>query len=110
MLHGITVQLEQKTQTGRDDFNRPICSSEMVNIDNVLVGRPDTDQITETLNLTGKRLEYVLGIPKGDAHDWTDKKVIIWGQEFRTIGFPETGIQDLIPLDWGMNVKVERHG
>jgi len=110
MLHGITVQLEQKTEIGRDDFNRPVYSTEYINVDNVLVGRPDTSIIVDTLNLTGKKIEYILGIPKGDTNNWTDRKVRFWGQEFRTVGFPETGIQDLIPMDWGMNVKVERYG
>ena len=110
MLHGITVQLEQKTEAGRDAFNRPVYITAYEDIDNVLVGRPDPQEVTDTLNLTGKKIEYILGIPKGDTHDWLDKKVIFWGQEFHTIGFPETGIQDLIPMDWGMNVRVERHG
>jgi hypothetical protein len=51
-----------------------------------------------------------LGIPKGDDHDWNDTEVFIWGEKFRTIGFPETGIQENIPLRWGQNVKVERYG
>jgi len=110
MLHGITVQLEQKTEIGRDDFNRPVYSTGYIDVENVLVGRPDASEIVDTLNLTGKKIEYILGIPKGDTHDWTDRKVRFWGQEFRTVGFPETGIQDLIPMDWGMNVKVERYG
>ena len=110
MLHGITVQLEQKTEAGRDAFNRITYETEYVDVENVLGGSPDPEEVTETLNLTGKKIEYVLGIPKGDTHDWTDKKVIFWGQEFKTIGFPETGIQDLIPMDWGSNVRVERYG
>ena len=109
-LHGITIQIEERTQTGRDDFNRPVFTSDWEDVENVLVGSPDPQEITDTLNLTGKKIEYVLGIPKGDTHEWTDKKVRFWGQEFRTIGFPETGIQDLIPMDWGTNVRVERNG
>ena len=110
MLHGITVELEQKTEAGRDDFNRPVFISEFVNVDNVLVGSPSAQEVTDTLNLTGKRIEFVLGIPKGDAHDWLDKRIRFFGREFKAIGFPETGIQDLIPLEWGSNLKVERYG
>lgn len=110
MLHGITVQLEQQTEAGRDDFNRPIYESEYVSVNNVLIGRPDPEEVASTLNLTGKKIEYILGIPKGDTHDWENKKVQFWGQEFHTVGFPETGIQDLIPMDWGSNVRVERYG
>ena len=107
MLHGINVQLESKTLTGQDEFGRPVYSSEYVDVENVLIGRPDSTDAAETLNLTGKKIEYILGIPKGDAHDWIDKKVRFFGMEFHTVGFPETGIQDLIPMEWGMNVRVE---
>lgn len=110
MLHGITVQLEQRTETGRDDFNRPVYTTEFVSVDNVLPGRPDAQEVIDTLNLTGKRVEYILGIPKGDDHDWLDKKIRFFGQEFKAIGFPETGVQDLIPLDWGQNLRVEHYG
>lgn len=110
MLHGITVQLEVRRQAGTDAFNRPVYAPEFADVENVLVGRPDSQEVLDTLNLTGKRIEFVLGIPKGDAHDWEDKRVRFFGQEFKTIGFPETGIQDLIPLGWGANVKVERYG
>jgi hypothetical protein len=34
----------------------------------------------------------------------------IWGERFRTIGYPMTGIQENIPLRWGQNIKVERYG
>lgn len=110
MLHGITIQLEQRTEVGQDDFNRPTYTTTYVDVENVLVGRPDAQEITDTLNLTGKRIEYILGIPKGDTHEWLDKKIRFFGQEFKAIGYPETGIQDLIPMDWGSNLKVERYG
>ena len=110
MLHGITVQLEKKTEEGRDEFNRPVYDTEYIDVENVLVGKPGSSEIIDTLNLTGKKIEYILGIPKGDTNDWTDKKVRFWNQEFHTVGPPETGIQDLIPMDWGMNVKVEHYG
>lgn len=109
MLHGITVQLELKTETGRDGFNRPIYISEYENVENVLVGKPSEQDVTETLNLTGRKITYVLGIPKGDTHDWEDRNVTFWGQKFRTVGIPETGIQELIPMEWGTNVRVERY-
>lgn len=106
-LHGITVQLEVTQQTGKDEANRPVYTSEFVPVENVLVGSPSEQEVLDTLNLTGRKAIYVLGIPKGDTHDWTDKKVKIWNTMFRTIGASVTGIEDLIPLHWGKNVKVE---
>lgn len=109
-MRGMTVQLVVKTKTGVDAFNAPIYSEEMVDVDDVLVGQPSTDDLVTTLELTGKHIAYVLGIPKDDQHVWHDTEVIIWGEKFKTIGFPQTGIQENIPLRWGKNVKVERYG
>lgn len=107
-LHGITVKLYNKTKTGTDDFGRPIYSETAVNVDNVLVGSPTSQEIVDTLNMTGKRLVYVLGIPKGDTHAWTDRTIEFFGEKFRAIGPPLKAIEDLVPLDWGQNVQVER--
>lgn len=109
-MKGMTVQLAVKTVTGYDPFGAPIEIEELIDVEDVLVGQPTTDDVTNTIQLYGKKIEYVLGIPKGDTHNWTDAEVIIWGQRFRTIGYPQTGIQENIPLRWGQNVRVERYG
>ena len=109
-MKGTTVQLVVKTQSGTDAFGAPVYTEELVSVADVLVGSPTTDDVTSTLNLYGKKIEYVLGIPKGDTHDWIDAEVVIWGERFRTIGYPTTGEQENIPLRWGQNVKVERYG
>lgn len=108
-MRGISITLYERTQTGTDDFNRPTYSETAVTVDNVLIGEPTTEQITEELNISGKRLAYTLAIPKGDAHDWKDKVVEFFGEKFRTIGEPTQGIEHLIPLSWNKKVKVERY-
>ena len=107
-LHGITVTLHDKQKTGEDGFGRPIYTDIPVSVENVIVGEPSAQEITDVLNLTGKRLAYILGIPKGDEHTWTDRKVSFFGEDFRAIGPPSQGIEDLIPLDWNKKVQVER--
>lgn len=107
-LKGITVTLYAKEQTGTDDFNRPIYTETAVNVENVLVGQPNEQEILETLELTGRRAVYTIGLPKGDTHDWTDKKVRFFGQDFRTIGAPVEGIEAMIPLEWNKKVRCER--
>lgn len=105
-----TVQLVVKTETGTDPFGKPVYTEELENVGGVLIGSPSTDDVTNTLNLYGKKIEYVLGIPKGDTHNWVDAEVMFWGMRFRTIGYPTTGEQENIPLRWGQNVKVEKYG
>ncbi len=107
-LKGITVVLYEKTQTGTDAFNRPIYAETATNVENVLVGQPSEQEILETLELTGRRAVYTMGLPKGDSHDWTDKKVRFFGQDFRVIGAPVEGIEAMIPLEWNRKVRCER--
>lgn len=112
MIKGITIQLQKLTQTGTDWSNKPIYTEQFVDVSNVLVGEPSTDDVTNTLNLTGKHVAYTLAIPKGDANDWVNKKVVLpapFAGTYMTIGNPTAGIEANIPLSWNKKVKVERY-
>ena len=106
----MTVQLAVKTEGAPDPFGMPTETEQLIDVPGCLVGQPSTDDIAQTMEMYGKRIAYVVGVPKGDVNSWVDTDVIIWGERFRTIGYPETGIQGNIPLKWGQNVKVERYG
>lgn len=106
-IQGMQVTLHQKTETGRDALNNPVYTEAPVAVENVLVARPETQDEARALDLYGKRLAYTLGIPKGDAHDWTDTKVEFFGRVFRTFGFPEEGIEVNVPGPWHKKVMVE---
>ena len=108
-LNGRTVILYDKVQTGVDSFNRPVYRDVPVTVENVLIGNPSAQEVIDTLNLTGKQVVYTLGIPKGDTHVWTDRKVQIFGEMFRTIARPVRGQDELVPLQWSQNVMVERY-
>ena len=109
-IHGITVTLYQEVETGIDAFNRPIYTETAVQVENVLVSPASMSETLDTVNLTGGKAVYTLGIPKGDTHDWKDKKVEFFGETFRTFGEPLKGIEDMIPLEWNTKVQVERYG
>ena len=110
VLRGIPVKLYVKTKTGEDPAGGPIYTETEVQVDNVLV-HPSTEQaiqdIPDTLNLTGRKARYDLAIPKEDTHDWTNVRVSFFGQDFRTVGSPVQGIDDLVPLDWNKKVRCE---
>ena len=107
MIKGITVTLITFTQTGTDEFNRPIKSEVKTDVDNVLVSPASSDDVTNTLNLTGKKAMYNLAIPKGDSHDWKNAMVEFFGKRWHVIGLPVKGIEDMVPLDWNEKVTVE---
>ena len=108
-LKGITVVLFERTQTGKDELNRPVYNEIPVDVENVLVGEPTSEDVINELNLTGHRLAYTLGIPKGDAHDWTGCRVDFYGESFKVYARPTQGIEAMIPLDWNKKVKVEAY-
>ena len=108
-MKGTTVKLAVKTQVGTDPFGAPIYSMIWEDVPDVLVGQPSTDDVAASTYLYGKKIEYMLGIPKGDIHDWVDAEIIIWGQPYKSFGYPITGEQANIPLRWGQNVRVERY-
>lgn len=109
-MRGITVTLFQRTQVGKDPFNRPIYMETQVDVKNVLVAPAETggDELLDALNLTGRKAVYTLAIPKGDTHNWENARVDFFGESWRVIGIPTEGIEELIPLQWNRKVKVER--
>lgn len=108
-IKGIPVKLSVKTQTGIDGFNRPTYEVFQEVVENVLVGEPSAEDVVNEINLSGKRIAYVLAIPKGDTHIWENTEVEFWGMTFQTVGIPTQGIDDNIPLKWNKKVKVERY-
>ena len=109
MIKGITVTLINKKEIGTDPFGQPIVEDVPVEIENVLVSPTSTDDIINTMDLTGKKAVYTLAIPKIDTNDWEDAEVIFFGERWRTFGFVTQGIDHLIPLDWNKKVMVERY-
>ena len=109
-MKGTTVQLAVKSATSYDPFGAPIETETLVDVEDVLVGLPSDSEVTGAMEMYGKKVAYTLGIPKGDTHTWYDTNVYIWGDKYRTIGYPVTGEQANIPLRWGKNVMVERYG
>lgn len=109
MIRGETVILLEQAPMGTDPFGKPIYEDIEVAVENVIIGSPGTDDVTADLNILGKKLVFVLGIPKGDTHDWKDKIIIIRGDKFRTYGFPLTQTEANIPGRWNTQVKVEKY-
>lgn len=110
-MTGITITLMKKTPSGTDGFGRTTYDTETVSVDDVLVGEPTTDEITNDLAMYGKKVAYTLAIPKGDANEWEDTEVVLpepFAGTYRTIGYPTAGIEANIPLRWNKKVHLER--
>ena len=109
MIKGIDVVLHQKTEAGEDPFGHPICEESLVTVENVLVTPASAEAVIEELNLSGKRLEYILCIPKGDTNIWEDRVVEFFGCHWKTFGGVQEWIDAMVPLSWNKKVKVERY-
>lgn len=105
-MRGETVILLNKTKTGIDSFGADIYEEEEIEVKDVLIGSPSTDDIATNLNLYGKRLLFILGIPKGDTNNWKDATVIIRGERYKTYGFPLIQTEANVPGRWNTQVKV----
>ena len=112
----MTVSLHVRTQTGTDDFNRPVYTETKTDVTDVLVGQPTTEDlasVTATLDLTGRKAVYWLAVPKGDTHNWENAVVELpapMAGVYRTIGKPIAGIEANIPLRWNKKVLLEIYG
>ena len=115
MLKGITVTLYTESSTETDPFGAPIVKETGVDVPNVLVAEPLTEDLAAATALYQKTIRYMLGIPKGDTHDWQNKHVS-WTDAYgikhdcRTFGMPITGVEANIPGPWHMKVRCEDYG
>ena len=110
-IHGMTVQLQQKTAGAVDAFNIPTYSESWVDVDDVLVGQPTDAEQVNSMDLYGEKAVYVLGIPKGDTHDWSAGTLVqFFGETWRIFGHGIEGIEDLVPGPWNKKVMVASYG
>ena len=92
-IKGITITLIETVKKGRDDFGHPIFEEVETLVDNVLISPSSTEDITSQMNLTGRKAEYTLAIPKGDLHDWEDKEVLFFGKRWKLLVFLLKGLR-----------------
>ena len=113
MINGMTVTIKKRTQTGTDDFNRPIYTTVDVSVEDVLIGNPSSDDINDAFTQYGKQVAYTLCIPKGDTNTWEDVDVVLpepFAGTYHTIGYPMAYVPANIPpgVRWNKQIKVER--
>lgn len=110
-MRGVTVTLKEKTQTGSDNLGQPVYKTTDVSINDVLVGKPESNDVENVLTLYGKRIAYTLAIPKGDTHVWYKSQVTLpapWSNTFNVIGDATETIEANTPTRWNRIVYLER--
>ena len=113
-MRGQTVTLYEQTQIGESALGEPIYDEVGVEVADVLIGEPSCDDVATSTSLLGRKIDFMLGIPKGDTHDWENKRVS-WVDAYgrlmvvNTFGIPITGIEANIPTRWHMKVRCERY-
>lgn len=109
MIKPITVTLYERTESGTDEFGAPIYTETPIEVPGVLVTPVSAADIISDLQLYGKRTEYELCIPKGDSHEWENRRVSFFGQTFHAFTPVIEYIEANVPLRWNKKVKVERY-
>ena len=109
-MKGITVTLYDEIETGTNSFGEPVYEKTAIEVDNVLVAPASPQEVLDSDNLYGKKVEYTLGIPKEDTHNWQDRTIEFWGENWESFGIPTKGIDSLVPTKWNMKVMVMRRG
>lgn len=109
LIKGISVKLFEQVKKGTDPFNHPVYEETSIIVDNVLVSPSTSTDIVNSQDLYGKKAVYTLAIPKSDTHDWENKRIVFFNQEWHSFGFVTQGIEDNIPLEWNKKVMVERY-
>lgn len=107
---GMTVTLINRVKTGVDPFNRDTFSEVETQVKDVLVYPQSSDDVIGSTSLEEKKLTYILGIPKGDTHEWYDCKVRFGGKTYKSVGYPLEGIEANVPTRWHKKVTVELYG
>ncbi len=105
---GESVVLTVKTQSGVDAFNDPVYTETQETVANVLIGQPTAEEAQSSIDLYGARCEVMLGIPKGDTHEWENTTVTFWGRTWHTIGPVIMGIEANVPTMWHKKIRCAR--
>lgn len=108
MIKGQTVKLHAYKVIGTDLFGG-IVKEDMgvVDVPNVLIEPASNDAIVTDLQLQGKKLTYILHIPKTDENMWEDTTVEFYGKKWKTYGSMLIYDEKLTPGEWNKKVKVE---
>lgn len=92
-IKGITVTLYQTVKTGSDGFGADIFEEQAAQVEDVLVVPASADDVINSVQLEGKKAVYLLGIPKGDTHEWEDKTIEFFGKKFRSFALSRKGLR-----------------
>ncbi len=109
LLKGISVILYNRIRTGQNELGEDVYEEAPETVEDVLVAPSTNEDLINDIRRYGKKAEYILAIPKGDTHVWEDRTVEFFGRRWRTFGFVEQGIEELVPTRWHKKVRVERY-
>lgn len=111
MIKGKYVTLYDKVESGKDGFNHPVYTETPVVVSNVLISPVSSDAVVNENQLSGKHEVYELSIPKGDTHEWIDRRIDFFGDSWHSFGFPTELIEENIPsaIPWNKKIKVEKY-
>lgn len=111
MISGVNVVLHKKSVSGTNAIGEKIYTEQTETISNILVEPASNDAIVDELTMTGKKLAFILHIPRTDENSWEDCIVDLpspWNISVKTFATDKMIFDPrLTPLPWGRKVKCE---
>jgi hypothetical protein len=107
LIHGETVILETKEETGKDGLNNPVWTTSEAVVPNVLVVPGPRADLIESNRPDGKIVKYTLHFPKTFTGDLKGCRVKVRGKWCLVVGAPDRYTPENTPGEWNMPAEVE---
>lgn len=107
-MHGETVVVVTRTETGRGPGNTPVWAESETTVDNVLVVPGPRADVLEPNRPMGVDVVFTLHFPKTVTGSLRGCRVRVRGETFHVVGDPRAYQDNLTPGEWNRPVEVER--
>ena len=107
-MHGETVVVISRTETGRGPGNTPVWAESETTVGNVLVVPGPRADVLESNRPMGVDVAFTLHFPKTVTGSLRGCRVRVRGETFHVVGDPRAYQDNLTPGEWNRPVEVER--
>lgn len=105
-MMGETVYVEDRAQTGANDYREPVFETAERAVDGVLIAVGATGNLADSNRPEGVSVAYTLYFPKTFDEGLRGRRVRVYGEWFDVVGDPKPWRNSMTPTDWWMVAEV----